>query len=179
LATARRHSYPSPLDGGDAAAASDRWDRHDWWGVVLDAPDVAVLAKFYSELRGWAVYHQDDDDASLDLGEGVAYLSNQRNEDYVRPVWPARQPAPINLGFAGQCISLGRRAGIFQFAYKDDTAKRFYLGDRPGAKLKEFVCKHTVTQLADEARKPGSRTWAKDDKRQQLLQAKRGEAADA
>jgi hypothetical protein len=55
------------MDGGDAAAASDRWDRHDWWGVVLDAPDVAVLAKFYSELRGWAVYHQDDDDASLDL----------------------------------------------------------------------------------------------------------------
>jgi NADH dehydrogenase FAD-containing subunit len=33
------------------------------------------------------------------------------------------QPAPINLGFAGQCISLGRRAGIFQFAYKDDTAR--------------------------------------------------------
>lgn len=86
------------------------------------------------------------------------------------------QPAPINLGFAGQCISLGRRAGVFQFAYTDDTAKRFYLGGRPGAKLKEFICKHTVKQLADEARKPGSHTWAKDDKRQQLLRAKRGEA---
>jgi NADH:ubiquinone reductase (H+-translocating) len=86
------------------------------------------------------------------------------------------QPAALNLGFAGQCISLGRRAGIFQFAHKDDTAKGFYLGGRPGAKLKEFVCKHTVKQLADEARKPGSHTWAKDDKRQQLLQTKRGEA---
>ncbi|MER6357916.1 FAD-dependent oxidoreductase [Streptomyces sp. NPDC001634] len=85
------------------------------------------------------------------------------------------QPAPINLGFIGQCISLGRRAGIFQFAYKDDTAKRFYLGGRPGAKLKEFVCKHTVKQLVDERRKPGSHSWAKDDKRRQLLQAKRGE----
>lgn len=68
------------MDGADAAAASDSWDRHDWWGVVLDAPDVAVLAKFYSELRGWAVYHQDDADASVNLGEGVAYLSIQRNE---------------------------------------------------------------------------------------------------
>lgn len=86
------------------------------------------------------------------------------------------QPAPINLGFVGQCISLGRRAGIFQFAYKDDTAKRYYLSGRPGAKLKEFVCKHTVKQLADETRKPGSHHWAKDDKRRQLLQAKRGEA---
>ena len=86
------------------------------------------------------------------------------------------QPAPINLGFVGQCISLGRRAGIFQFAYKDDTAKRLYVGGRPGAKLKEFVCKHTVKQLVDEARKPGSHSWAKDDKRRQLLQAKRDEA---
>ena len=90
------------MDGADAAAASDSWDRHDWWGVVLDAPDVAVLAKFYSELRGWAVYHQDDADASVNLGEGVAYLSIQRNEDYVRPVWPARpgtQQMMLHLAF--------------------------------------------------------------------------------
>lgn len=88
------------------------------------------------------------------------------------------QPAPIALGFAGQCISLGRRAGIFQFAHRNDTAMRLYLGGRPGAKLKEFVCWGTVKQLAAEASKPGSLSWAwaKDDKRQQLLRAKRGEA---
>jgi len=87
------------------------------------------------------------------------------------------QPAPINVGFAGQCISLGRRAGIFQFAHRNDTARALYLGGRPGAKLKELICKHTVKQLAYEARNPGSRAWwMKDDKRQQLLQAKRGEA---
>ncbi|MEJ3748126.1 FAD-dependent oxidoreductase [Actinomycetes bacterium KLBMP 9797] len=85
------------------------------------------------------------------------------------------QPAPINLGFFGQCISLGRRAGIFQFASKDDTANGLYIGGGPGAKLKEFVRKHTVKHLADEARKPGSLTWVKDDKRQELLRAKRGE----
>lgn len=86
------------------------------------------------------------------------------------------QPAAFNLGFAGQCISLGRRAGIFQFAHKDDTAKSLYLGGRLGAKLKEFVCKQTVKQLANEARKPGSHTWAKDDRRQPLprAQARRG-----
>lgn len=87
-----------------------------------------------------------------------------------------RQPAALNLGFAGQCISLGRRAGIFQFAHRDDTATRFYLGGRPGAKLKEFVCRYTVKQLADEARKPGSLTWAKDDRRERLLRTGRGEA---
>ncbi|MEU4779581.1 FAD-dependent oxidoreductase [Micromonospora sp. NPDC023633] len=86
------------------------------------------------------------------------------------------QPSPINLGFFGQCISLGRRAGIFQFAARDDTANGLYIGGGAGAKLKEFVCKHTVKHLADEARKPGSLTWVKDDKRQELLGAKRGEA---
>ncbi|MER6026270.1 FAD-dependent oxidoreductase [Streptomyces sp. NPDC001851] len=86
------------------------------------------------------------------------------------------QPAPVNLGFVGQCISLGRRTGVFQLAYKDDTAKSFYVGGRTGAKLKEFVCKQTIKQLKDEARKPGSHTWARNDQRRQLLRAKRGEA---
>ncbi|MEV6062636.1 FAD-dependent oxidoreductase [Nocardia asteroides] len=72
------------------------------------------------------------------------------------------EPTPVNLGFAGQCLSLGRGAGIFQFATKDDTAKWYHLGGKPGAQLKEFVCRHTVEQLAAEARTPGSHTWARD-----------------
>jgi NADH dehydrogenase FAD-containing subunit len=85
------------------------------------------------------------------------------------------QPVPVNVGFAGQCISLGRRAGIFQFAQRNDTATRLHLGGRPGAKLKEFICRSIVWQLAHEARRPGSRTLrVKDDKRRQLLRARRG-----
>jgi catechol-2,3-dioxygenase len=68
---------------------TDRWARSDWWGVVLDAPDVAVLAGFYSQLRGWPIWKEDVGGAALDLGEGVAYLAIQHNPDYVRPVWPA------------------------------------------------------------------------------------------
>jgi hypothetical protein len=71
-----------------ARERGERWSRSDWWGVVLDAPDVDVLARFYSQLRGWPICKQDLDGAALDLGEGVAYLSIQRNPDYVRPVWP-------------------------------------------------------------------------------------------
>ncbi|MDX3568495.1 NAD(P)/FAD-dependent oxidoreductase [Streptomyces sp. ID05-47C] len=88
-----------------------------------------------------------------------------------------KRPAPIDLGFAGQCISLGRRAGVFQFAHKDDTAKRLRLGGRTGAKVKEFVCKLTIKQLVDEARKPGSHTWAKGDQGRRLLRAQRREGA--
>jgi NADH dehydrogenase FAD-containing subunit len=88
-------------------------------------------------------------------------------------------PAPVAMGFVGQCISLGRRAGIFQFAHSDDTARSLYLGGRAGAKLKQFVCWGTVKQLAIEASMPGSffvPTWATDGKRQEMLHAKRDEA---
>ena len=67
----------------------DRWSRSDWWGVVLDTDDVDALTRFYSELRGWAIWKQDDEGSALDVGEGVAYLSIQLNPDYMRPVWPA------------------------------------------------------------------------------------------
>ncbi|MFC3575675.1 NAD(P)/FAD-dependent oxidoreductase [Streptomyces yaanensis] len=90
------------------------------------------------------------------------------------------RPATLTIGFAGQCISLGRRLGIFQFADKEDTAKGYYLGGRSGAKLKEFICKGTVKQLADEGRKPGSyrlHKLFKEGKRQELLRAERDEAS--
>jgi NADH:ubiquinone reductase (H+-translocating) len=66
---------------------------------------------------------------------------------------------------------------VFQFSSRSDVANKHYLGGRPGAKIKELVCRSTVWQLAYEARKPGVRTWwSKDDKRQQLLAGERGEA---
>ena len=67
----------------------DRWERTDFWGVVIDTDDVETLTRFYSELRGWPVWKQDEDGSALDLGEGVAYLAVQHNPDYVRPTWPA------------------------------------------------------------------------------------------
>ena len=84
-------------------------------------------------------------------------------------------PQPIRVAFAGQCISLGRGAGIFQFARRNDAAIRFHLGGRAAARLKEFVCRQTVEQLAYEARKPGARNWTvSDPRRQEQLRARAG-----
>ncbi|WP_372662370.1 NAD(P)/FAD-dependent oxidoreductase [Amycolatopsis kentuckyensis] len=79
-------------------------------------------------------------------------------------------PAAADVGFAGQCLSLGRRAGVFQFSRRDDTATRLHLRGRLGAKVKELVCASTVKQLAYEARKPGARKWwVKDARRPERL----------
>jgi NADH dehydrogenase len=78
-----------------------------------------------------------------------------------------RPPAGFDVGFFGQCISLGRRAGVVQYAKRDDTATGlFHLGGRSMATLKEGVCKSTVWQMAHEARRPGSfDLWFKDRRR--------------
>jgi catechol 2,3-dioxygenase-like lactoylglutathione lyase family enzyme len=80
-----RQSYGEP---------TDRWERHDWWGVVLEASDSRRLARFYSDLLGWPIYSQSDEGAALDSGEGVAYLSFQDADPYVRPVWPPVEGQP-------------------------------------------------------------------------------------
>ena len=92
---------------------------------------------------------------------------------------PGLEPKPIELGFAGQCISLGRQAGIFQFAHRNEVANRFHVGRRAGANLEAIVCSGTVKQPADEARKPASLSWgwSRDTKRQHRLQANREQGA--
>ncbi|MEV5311148.1 FAD-dependent oxidoreductase [Streptomyces sp. NPDC052610] len=86
------------------------------------------------------------------------------------------RPTPIDLSFPAMCVSLGRRAAVFQLARKDDTAMRLYVGGGAGAKLKELSCRFSVKHLVNEARKPGSHTWPKGGHRRRLLRAERGEA---
>ncbi|MBO8190133.1 FAD-dependent oxidoreductase [Streptomyces oryzae] len=107
--------------------------------------------------------------AALPLGSHAA--------DTVLSRIAGEQPADFTKGIAAMCVSLGRRAGVFQFAHRNDTAMRLHLSGRLGAKLKEAACASPIKQLADEARKPGSHTWlVKDAKRRELVLARRGEA---
>src|SRR5262245_12683153 len=81
----------------DGDAATDRWSRHDWWGVVLDCPDPRALAHFYSDLLGWPIAKEDDTGAAIGPAEGVAYLAFQLESRYVRPVWPAADGQPLMM----------------------------------------------------------------------------------
>ncbi|MBW8738626.1 MAG: FAD-dependent oxidoreductase [Streptomyces turgidiscabies] len=83
------------------------------------------------------------------------------------------RPASVDVGFVAQCISLGRHGGVFQLAGRDDTAKKYYIGGRAAAKIKEFICRGIPWQLSYEARKPGARTWwSKDATRRQRLEVR-------
>jgi len=81
------------------------------------------------------------------------------------------QPKAVDQAFTGQCISLGRTAGIVQLAHLDDRVLPLYVGGRVAATIKEAVCKGTVSFLAREARKPGSYFWIKGGKRAEHVAA--------
>jgi NADH dehydrogenase len=78
-------------------------------------------------------------------------------------------PDAVGHGMAAQCLSLGRRRGLFQVNTIDDRARRLYIGGRTGALIKEQVCRMTIKWLRDEAQRPGSYRWRRDPDRQHRL----------
>ncbi len=69
--------------------STDRWERKDWWGVALEAPDPEVLLRFWSEVLEVPYKLGDDGGGALDFGEGVGFIAVQKAEVYEPPVWPA------------------------------------------------------------------------------------------
>ena len=82
------------------------------------------------------------------------------------------EPALIDIGFFGLCVSLGSHAATVQLASRNDTAKPFSVGGRLGLKVKVTSYTGLIEHLAREARDPGSFTWkVKDTGRAERLRA--------
>jgi hypothetical protein len=73
---------------------TDRWERKDWWGVTLEAPDPHALLVFWSAVLDKPIWNEEEDGGSLDLGEGVGSLAVQRARHYEPPVWPPEPGKP-------------------------------------------------------------------------------------
>ena len=59
-----------------------------WWGTAIEAPDPAALARFYADLLGWPIGHEEPGTTVLAAPEGSVYVVFQQATDYRRPVWP-------------------------------------------------------------------------------------------
>jgi hypothetical protein len=59
-----------------------------WWGTAIEAPDPGALARFYSELLGWAICHEEPGTTILAPPEGSIFVVFQHAADYQAPVWP-------------------------------------------------------------------------------------------
>ena len=58
----------------------------------------------------------------------------------------------FEMGFAIQCISLGRHDGLVQFVTYDDAPRERCLTGRPAAWIKEMICRYTVMAIRLETR---------------------------
>jgi catechol 2,3-dioxygenase-like lactoylglutathione lyase family enzyme len=65
--------------------------KEHYWGVVLDAPDVTALGRFYAKLLGWDVYKDEPGEFGLAAPSGNTYIviQPQNSAPFERPVWPA------------------------------------------------------------------------------------------
>lgn len=59
-----------------------------WWGTAIEAPDPAALARFYSELLGWPVVHEEAGTSVVASGSQGPYFVFQLAAGYTAPVWP-------------------------------------------------------------------------------------------
>ncbi|MFG3055888.1 NAD(P)/FAD-dependent oxidoreductase [Kitasatospora sp. NPDC048239] len=162
------------------------------WTAGFGVPDLAARSGFRTDALGRLLTDETltsvDDERVVAAGDSAApsgvplRMSCQaaiplgaRAADTVLSRIAGERPAVLGASFAGQCISLGRGGGIFQFARRSDVAVGLHIDGGLGARVKELVCKGTLKHLAGEAGKPGSyglhRAPGGAKQRQQRLQA--------
>jgi len=142
------------------------------WTAGFAVPDLAARSGLSTDalgrLRTDETLTSVDDDRIVAAGDSAApsgvplRMSCQAAEplgvqaaDTVLSRMAGREPEPFGTGFVGECLSLGRHAGLVQFARRNDAAVPFYVAGRLGAALKELVSWGTVKGLTIEARRPG------------------------
>ena len=124
----------------NAGPETDRWERKDWWGVNLEAPDPHALLVFWSAILDKPIYDEGENGGVLDLEEGVAYLSVQRAEHYEPPVWP---PEP---GRQGMQLHLDTEVSDLETAVEDAVEL--------GARVAEHQPQDDVRVMLDPAGHP-------------------------
>ena len=99
-------------------------------------------------------------DPSIYVIGDAAYVPNRRMScalalpmgAYLADLLTGTTHDPFRMGFAIQCISLGRNDGIVQFVTPDDAPRDAAILGRPAAWVKELICRYTVLSLKMETR---------------------------
>ena len=80
--------------------------------VVLDAPDIARLSAFYSELAGWTQRYADHEWITMTTGDGWR-IGLQSAPDHVPPQWPdASHPQQAHLDLRVPDLAAGTQKAV-------------------------------------------------------------------
>ncbi len=110
--------------------------------VVIDCPDPAALASFYSELIGLPVTYQSDDWVVIAESHTASGFAFQLAPDHQPPKWPdPARPQQVHLDVMVEdltdaepaVLALGaRRLSASAHVYEDPAGHPFCLVRRPG-----------------------------------------------
>ena len=111
-----------------------------WWGTTIEAPDPSALARFYSELLGFPIGHEEPGTAVVAASPSGPFLVFQQADGYRAPVWP-----PVD-GSQRPMMHLDLQVGDLAVAVAEAIAL--------GATLAEFQPQQNVRVLFDPAGHP-------------------------
>jgi NADH dehydrogenase len=95
--------------------------------------------------------------AHLRMGCAIAMPIGGHAADNVLASLRGSALAPLDVGFAAQCISIGRKRGLIQLLSPADEPRPLRITGRPAALVKEFVCAVLATgSTRRERTRPGS-----------------------
>lgn len=115
--------------------------RSHWWGVALDAPDASELAHFYARLLDWEIFDDTTNWATVAPSKDAGYnLAVQKEEKYVRPVWPAVEGQP--------------QMSVHLDVEVDDLAEAVAYAVEVGAEVASFQPQDDVRVMLDPAGHP-------------------------
>ena len=109
--------------------------------VIIDCPDPAALAAFYSAVLGLPVTYRDDDFAVVATSNRASGLAFQRATDHRPPTWPdPATPQQIHLDVmvddvpaaTAAVLKLGATALAGAGVFADPAGHPFCLIPRPG-----------------------------------------------
>ncbi|WP_150135193.1 VOC family protein [Streptomyces hyaluromycini] len=68
-----------------------------WWGTAVEAPDPALLARFYAELLEWPILHEEPGTAVVAPPQGAVYIVFQEAAGCRPPAWPPVDGEPRTM----------------------------------------------------------------------------------
>jgi NADH dehydrogenase len=132
-------------------------------GLAVDESGALRVDEFLVGVDGPAVLGAGDagriDGHPLRMSCQAAIPTGTHAAETALALLAGRTPKPVRARFTGQCISLGRRAGLIQHASSDDVVTDRVLTGRAAAFIKEQVCAGTV-RVGVNPRVPVSWSWS-------------------
>jgi NADH dehydrogenase FAD-containing subunit len=133
-------------------------------GLAVNARGQALVDAYLRSLSDPRIYAVGDaatlaGGPALRMACATALPMGARAADNVAAAIAGAAPTPFEFGYAGQCISLGRRDGLVQLVNRDDSPRERIVSGRLGAWLKEGISRYAFTAGSLTRRWPGFYRW--------------------